>query len=396
MKRIEPFSFYVPTRIEYGVGKADHLVDEVKGFKAKRPFIVTDKGIVKAGILKKIEDQLKKSRIDFEVFSDVESNPRDTTVEKMANLAKETKVDIIIAVGGGSPMDAAKAAGMLVTNGGRIHDYFGFNKVKRQGLPLITMPTTAGTASEVTVFSVVTDTRKKPSIKDNVVSSLICPTVALADPLLTVAMPPQLTAFTGVDALSHAIEAYFSLQAEPITDALALHAIQLISHHLIPAVLNGENIEARDHMLLGSLIAGLAFLNADVGATHCIGEPMGGIYDVHHGMIMGILLPYVMEYNLGACPEKFVDIAIAMGEDIDGLSLMEAARKSVDAVVNLSRAIRFPTLKDTGIKEQGFREVCEFALKNVSAGSNPRKMTVESLEELLKDAYADKLKIATK
>lgn len=387
MKRLELFSFFTPTRIEYGAGKADQLIGEVKGLNSRKPLIVTDGGIIKAGILKKIEEELKESNLESEVYSDVESNPRDTTVEKVADLTKEHGLDLIIAVGGGSPMDVGKAAGMLVTNGGRVHDYFGHEKVKRRGLPLITIPTTAGTGSEVTCCSVITDTREEIHRKEGIGSPLICPTVALVDPLLTTGLPPHLTAFTGMDALTHAIEAYSALVAEPITDALALSSIQLIIGNLAPAVLNGENLKARDHMMLGSMMAGIAFSNSAVTAVHCLGETIGGFYDIHHGLIMAILLPHVMEYNLVACPEKFIEIAKAMGENVNRFPKMEAARKSVEGVTNLSRTLRIPTLKSIGIKEQDFEKISTIALTNVSVENNPRKMTLEGFEEILKNAY---------
>lgn len=394
MKRIEPFSFFLPTRIEYGVGKVGQLIDEVKGLNSKRPLVVTDKGIVKAGILKGIEEQLKQSNVDYKVFSDVESNPWDTTVEKVVDLAKEHKADLMIAVGGGSSMDTAKSAGMLVTNGGKIHDYFGMDKVKKQALPLITIPTTAGTGSEITIWAVVTDTRKEKHVKEFLGSPLICPTVALVDPQLTIGLPPHLTAYTGVDALSHAIEGYVCLVAEPIADAMALSAIRLITDNLVPATLNGENLEARDHMMLGSMMAGITLGTTDCGAIHCLGHTIGGLYDVHHGLSMAIFMPYVMEYNLGACPERFVDIAKAMGENVNGLSLMEAARKSIDGVVNLSRMLRIPTLKEVGVKEQDFEELSKIALADETSLANPRKMTLDGMMEIFRDAYQDKFRIA--
>lgn len=393
----EPFSFYAPTRIEYGVGKVEQqLGDEVEALNSKKVLVVTDRGIVKAGILEPVEAQLKKTGVDYEVFSEVESNPRDTTVVRIAAVAKESKVDTIVAVGGGSPMDAAKAAGMLVTNGGEIYDYFGLDKVKARALPLITIPTTAGTASEITFWSVVDDTRQKIVVKESIGSALICPTVALADPLMTVALPQHLTAFTGMDALSHAIEGYFALLAEPITDCLALRAIELISRYLAPAVINGDDLEARDGMLLGSVIAGVAFFNSDVALDHCLGEAIGGFNDVHHGLIMGILLPYVMEYNLATSSQKFTDMAVAMGENVEGLTLLEAARKSVDAVVKLSRTINIPVLKDIDLRKEDFKTIAEMAMRNVSIESNPRKAKVEDLEKILQEAYDDKFQIATK
>jgi alcohol dehydrogenase class IV len=396
MYRTEPFSFFVPTRIEYGAGKVSQLADEVKGLNAKRPLIVTDKGLVKAGALKGIEEQLKENNIEFAVFSDVESNPRDTNVEKAADLARVHKADLMIGVGGGSPMDTAKCAGMLITNGGKIEDWYGYYKIKKQGLPLITVPTTAGTGSEVSIWAVITNTQKEKHVKEVLGSQLMCPTVALVDPLMTVGLPPHLTAYTGMDALSHAIEGYFSLLAEPIADVIALSAIQLITDNLVPATLNGNNLEARDNMMLGSLMAGIVLGVTDCGAIHCLGHAIGGLYDVHHGLAMAIFFPYVMEYNLGACPERFANIARAMGENVDGLPMMEAARKSIDGIVKLLRLLRIPTLKDVGVREQDFEELAKLALADPTSEANPRKMTLEGMIEILRDAYADKFKTAVR
>jgi len=396
MKSIKPFSFFTPTRIEYGTGKAGQLVDEVKGLNSQKPMIITDKGVIKAGILDDIEKQLKENKIQYKIFSEVESNPRDTSVHKATDLAKEFKADLMIGIGGGSSMDTAKCVGMLVTNSGKIYDYFGVYKAKNQALPLITIPTTAGTGSEVSIWAVVTDTRKDKHVKEFLGSPLICPTVALVDPLLTIGLPPHLTAYTGIDALSHAIEGYVSLVAEPIADTIALSAIQLISDSLAPATLNGENIVARDNMMLGSLMAGITLGNTDCGAVHCLGHAIGGLYDVHHGLAMAIFMPYVMEYNLGACPERFVDIAEAMGENVNGLTLWEAARKSIEAVINLSRLVNIPLLKDVGVKEADFNKIAKMALADETSLANPRKMTLEDMLGILRDAYADKLKTAVR
>jgi len=396
MYRTEPFSFFVPTRIEYGAGKVNQLVEEIKGLNSKRPLIITDKGVIKAGILKGIEEQLKENNIQYKVFSDVESNPRDTSVEKAVELAKEHKADLMIGVGGGSSMDTAKCVGMLITNGGKIEDWYGYFKVKKQGLPLITIPTTAGTGSEVSIWAVATDTRKEKHVKEFLGSPLIGPTVALVDPLLTVGLPPSLTAYTGMDALSHAIEGYVCLVAEPIADTIALSAIQLITDNLAPATLNSNNLEARDNMMLGSLMAGIVLGVTDCGAIHCLGHAIGGLYDVHHGLAMAIFFPYVMEYNLGACPERFVNIAEAMGENVDGLPLMEAAGKSIDGIVKLLKLLRIPTLKDVGVKEQDLEELAKLALADETSLANPRKMTLEDMVEILRDAYQDKFRVTVR
>jgi alcohol dehydrogenase len=396
MSLTKPFSFYAPTRIEYGVGKMNQLADEVKGLRGKRLLIITDNGIIKAGLLTKIEEHLKNAALEFTIFSDVESNPKDTTVDEVAALAKKEGVDVLVAVGGGSPMDTAKAASVLVTNGGTLDQYYRLKEVKLRPLPLITIPTTAGTGSEVTPWAVITDTRKEPHTKETIGSALTYANIALVDPILTVGLPSHLTAYTGIDALTHAIEGYFALTAEPIADGICLNAIKLISSNLAPAVLNGNNLEARDGMMLGSLLAGLGFANSDCALVHCIGEAIGGFYDTHHGLLMGIFLPYVLEYNLVSRPERFAEIAQVMGEDIRGLSTMAAAYKSVDAVVNLSKIISMPVFKDIKVKTEDFPIIAEIATQNSSYPSNPRNASVADIVRILKEAYADKFGIATK
>lgn len=386
----QPFRFFTPTRIEYGCGKLGTLCQEIKRFNAKRPLIVADMGIIKSGLLQQVEKQLDESFERIDVFSDVASNPTDVSVEEGARLAIEYGSDLIVAVGGGSVMDAAKVIGMLVVNGGRVHDYFGYDKMNQQGLPLITIPTTAGTGSEVTIWAVITDTRQDIHVKDSVGSAMICPTVAIVDPLMTLGLPPALTAYTGMDALSHAIEGYYALAANPISDVLALEAIRLIVGNLPQAVFNGDNLKARDGMMLGSLMAGLAFSNSDTAAVHSLGEAIGGMYDLHHGLMMGILQPFVMDFNLMACPDRFVEIAYAMNIKSDGLSQIEIAWKSIEVVITLLNLLKVPTLKDLAVAEASFDHLAETAMKNLGTVDNPRKMSKKGFVEILQNAYYNK------
>jgi alcohol dehydrogenase class IV len=275
----------------------------------------------------------------------------------------------------------------MAVNGGSVYDYFGYDKMNKPGLPLITIPTTAGTGSEVTIWAVITDTRRDVHVKDAIGSALICPAVALVDPLMTISMPPQLTAYTGMDALSHAIEGYWALAANPISDVLALDAIRLIVNNLPQAVFNGDNLEARDNMMLGSMLAGIAFSNSDTAAVHSLGEAIGGMYDLHHGHMMGTLLPYVMDYNLMACPERFVDMAAAMETRSHKLLKIETAWKSIDVVNRLLKVMMVPGLKDSGVREDSFGKLAEIAMQNLGTVDNPRKMTTQGFEEILKNAY---------
>lgn len=387
MKTNSAFSFFTPTRIEYGLNKANTILAEINNIGATYPLIITDPGIKKAGLLEIIEPQLQDGKLNYEIFYDIATNPTDVSVEKAAKLIMKNRHDAVIGIGGGSAMDAAKAIALLASNKGCIHDFFGYDMMENRGLPLITIPTTAGTGSEVTIWSVITDTRGKIPIKASIGSGLICPTVALVDPCMTLSMPPHLTAYTGLDALSHAIEAYCSRVANPISDVLALSAIEHISTYLAPAVSHGDNLEARDHMMLGSLMAGLAFSNADTAAVHSMGEAIGGMYDTHHGLTMGVLMPYVMKYNLMACPTRYEMIAKAMGENTVGLSKMEAAEKAVTAVQHLNRMLDIPDLKDLGVEKRSFTNLSKIAMKNLGTVDNPRKMTVAGFEEILNSAY---------
>ncbi|CEO88983.1 iron-containing alcohol dehydrogenase [Syntrophaceticus schinkii] len=388
MNVINNFNFFVPTRIVYGRGVAENLVDEINELEVKKPLIVTDKGLIEVGLIEPFKNKLEDSGFQVSVFHNIMANPRDVNCEEGAQFAKEVGADAIVAIGGGSPMDTAKAISMLVTNPGRVHDYFGWNVPKKQGLPLITIPTTAGTGSEVTIWAVITNTQGAVHVKDAIGSALICPTVALVDPLVTLGLPPLLTASTGMDALTHAIEAYTSLPANPISDMYALYAINYISKYLVPAYANGDNVEARDYLMLGSLLAGIAFSNADTAAVHSMAEAIGGLYDIPHGIANSIFLPHVMEHNTLAKPEKFADIAKAMGQDIAGLDVFEAANKSVIAVKKLSKLVNIPDLKSVGVKEKDFETICDIAMKNLGTPDNPRKMTKEGFMEVLTNAYA--------
>ena len=383
MSAIETLSFCVPTAIEFGRGVSTHLGQKIAQLNARKPLIVTDKGIVQAGLIEPIRSDLAGSGLTVAVFDDVEANPRDVNCDAGGDLAKAHGADVIVGIGGGSPLDTAKAVAMLATNPGIVNDYFGYQKIEKPGLPMIALPTTAGTGSEVTMWSVITDTRGRPRVKDFLGSPLICPQAALLDPLLTVGLPPWLTASTGMDALTHAIEAYTSLPANPMTDAYALKAIGCISQNLLPAYANGDNLEAREQMLMGSLLAGIAFTNSALGVVHGFSETAGGLYDIPHGIANAIFLPYVMEYNLVARPDRFADIAEAMGQSRNGMDVMQAAYKSVEAVRQIARHCNIPSLKSAGIQKEDFEAICQHIIENNDPPCNPRKLTQEGLLGIL-------------
>jgi len=375
---LKSFVFATPTKIKYGPGVAESVGEEVKGFNAKRVLIVTDKGIIKAGLVDKVLKSLKATKLDTVVFDEVEPNPKDRDVEKGAALAKEKGIDLIVAVGGGSVMDSAKGIGSLVTNKGSLRDYWGLDTLSKPPLPLIAIPTTAGTGSEITMWAVIDDTSRKRVTKEYIGGRLICPSLALVDPLMTKNLPPKLTASTGMDALTHAIEAYTSIPASPLTDALALYSIRLIANNLGKAYANGDNLEARDNMMVASLMAGLAFSNSDTAGVHVMAETAGGLYDCPHGIACAVFLPYVMEYNLIANPEKFADIAEAMEENVTGLSIKEASRKSVDAVKKLLLDIDITlNAAKLGVRKEDIAWLAKKAAANIGAIDNPRKLREE-------------------
>ncbi len=387
MDLVKTFSFMMRTRILYGTGSLQGLGSELQEMGVRRVLLLTDRGVRRAGVVDGIAETVESLGIDVTWFDEVEPNPRDSTVERAAGVAREVAAGGLVAVGGGSVIDAAKAAGILVTSGGRLRDYEGRGRVPRPIPPLVAVPTTAGTGSEVTFSSVITDTGRRYKFSIN--SPLATARLAVLDPALTVSMPAPITASTGMDALTHAIEALTSTKANPISNALSLSAIQLIAKHLATATRDGENLEARSGMLMGSLLAGMAFANADVAGVHCMAEALGGVYDTPHGVANSIFLPYVMEFNLPSSAEKLALVASAMGETVTGLSVPEAAMRSVEAVRALSDDLDIPRFGDLGIDPSGFDDLARLAAANGSAGSNPRPVSKEVFGDLFRRALRD-------
>jgi alcohol dehydrogenase len=307
--------------------------------------------------------------------------------DEAAKAAVKGKCDIVIGIGGGSSMDVAKAAAVVAGNKAKAVDFLGLNKVPGPGLPMIMIPTTAGTGSEVTFTAVFV--RKDLKKKEGMNSHYLYPDVALLDPMLTLSLPPQPTAATGIDALCHAIESYTSINASPMSELVSLDAICLIAENLRTCVHNGNNIEAREKMLLGSLYAGLGLANAGVTAVHSLSYPLGGKFGISHGLANTMMLPAVMVYNIPAAHEKFAMIAEAMGELVDDLSLREAAYQAVEAVDSLIEDCGiYSTLNDFGIKEQDFPELAKVAMTVARPlANNPRKITVEDAIEIYEDAF---------
>jgi alcohol dehydrogenase len=302
-------------------------------------------------------------------------------------LAQRLQADCLVAIGGGSPIDCAKAIAVLATHGGEPREYEDQNKISGEVLPLIAIPTTAGTGSEVSFSSVITDSRRK--FKFSIHHTKIAPRIALLDPELTATMPPALTAATGMDALTHAVEGYTAKGSEPLADAAALYAIELIATYLKSAVFDGRNMEARGGMLLGSVLAGISFSHSDVAAVHCLAEALGGKYDTAHGVCNAVVLPAVMEFNLAYCIDKYARIAAAMGIAYD--TPQDGARRAVEAVKKIAREVNLPDFASLGIKTEDIEELAYNASINGSNGSNPRPMTKDDYLTLINSMMSSNL-----
>lgn len=380
--------FQTVPRIIYGNNAVGHLGKETKRLGARKVAVITDPGLVSAGIDQPVIASLKAENLETALFKDVEPDPRIEIFSKSADFVKKSKADIIVGLGGGSALDVAKATAVMITNPDPIESYAGVNLVPKPGLPTIMIPTTAGTGSEVTSISVLSDTKNK--VKKGVVSDYMFAKLALVDPLLTIKLPPEITASTGLDALIHAIESYVGKQATVLTEPLALSAIQLIAKYLRRAYANGSDIEARDGMAKASLLAGLAFANTQTGAAHACGMSLGGMFHIPHGISISLMLPAVMKFNCIVAPEKFADIALAFGEVIDGLAPMAAAMKAVDAVVHLINDLGFQMgLGNYDVKESDIPALADGAMPAARLwNNNPRNATKEQVEEIFRDSFS--------
>jgi alcohol dehydrogenase len=290
-----------------------------------------------------------------------------------------------VSLGGGSSHDCAKGIGLVAGNGGHIRDFEGVNKSKKAMKHLIAINTTAGTASEMTRFCIITNS--DTHVKMAIVDWRCTPTVSINDPVLMMGMPPALTAATGMDALTHSVEAYMSTIATPVTDSAALMSIKLIGENLRQAVANGDNFEARNNMAYAQFLGGMAFNNASLGYVHGMAHQLGGFYDLPHGVCNAILLPHVQRFNLNSNPKRLADIAVYLGENINGLSTRDAAEKGLDAIVQLSRDVGIPAgLTELGVKEKDFQVMAENAMKDACSATNPRKAKLEDVIQIFKNA----------
>jgi alcohol dehydrogenase len=380
------FTITQPTRLIFGAGAIAGLADLVKAEGGSKVFLVVDPGLKKAGLLKKVTDPLKKAKIAFEVYDQIDPEPGLKLADTGCKLAAKSGCDCVIGVGGGSAMDVAKAISILLTNGGKAEDYLGLGKIKKPGVPKIMIPTTAGTGAEVTFTAVFINEKTKS--KGGMNGDPLYPNAALLDPELTVSLPPHITATTGIDAFTHAIEGYLSTQSHPISDMYALEAIEMISRNLPRAYANGDNIEARSAMLMGSLLAGKALATAGVGLVHAMAYPLGGMFGIPHGLANAVLLPYVVEYNLIGNPGKYAAVAEVMGYDTSDLPLREAAALVVEAIFNLNNDVGIPSsLADLGIPVEKIEEMADIALTVTRpVENNPRKPTREEVIQVYHNA----------
>jgi alcohol dehydrogenase class IV len=383
-------TFLIPPTLITGSGSSEKVGEESKKLGSKKALIVTDQVMVKLGVLEGMKKALEQSKVQFAIYDAVATEPTVDYVTEGLKIFKDNGCDFLVAVGGGSPIDTAKAIAIMVTNPGSIENYKGLNKIPGKGVPLIAIPTTGGTGSEATVFTIITDT--KTDVKMLIGSPYIMPRVAIVDPLLTLSCPRGLTAAVGIDALTHAIEAYVSVKAQPMSDIFCLSAIELISGNLRQAWANGNNVEAREKTMLGALQAGIAFSNASVALVHGMSRPIGAYFHVAHGASNAALLGVVAEFSLIGNPTRYTHIARAMRENITGLNDLEAAQLAAKAIKQLIKDIKIPSLKALGVEKEKLDQlaprIAEDAIASGSPGNNPRQATNDEIVELYKIAYS--------
>ena len=377
------FDFRMPTHIVHGVGAITRLAELLTD--GARPLVVADPGLVEAGIVARATDVLDDAGLKWTLFTDVVGNPVAKNVRAGARAYVKGTCDAIVGLGGGSPMDVAKMIGVVATGGGRIEQYLGAGKVKVDLPPLVCVPTTYGTGSEVTPFAVLTN--PKTQNKDPVISHKITPGVAILDPDLSVALPISLGGTTGMDALTHAIVSYTNLLSTPLTEGIALSAIEMIGDNLRIACANDHETEATQQMLIASCMAGVAFAQTRLGNVHAMSHPVGAQFGLHHGLANAVLLPHVMDYNLQTRLGKFAQIASALGQETDGLCEYDAACLAVEAVRQMNDDLGIPDgLKETGVKASGINQLAKTAMQSGNIAVNPRKTTLADMQALFRTA----------
>lgn len=383
---IHSFEYFMPTRILFGEVKAAEVGKVVTNL-GRKAILVTGKTAMKQlGITDQVTDSLKKEKIESIAFDQVEPNPTIETVNQGSKLARKENCDLVIGLGGGSALDAAKAIAVMISHEGNAKDFLGSNNVPGPIVPLVAIPSTSGTGSEVTRYAVLTDksTKRKQAMR----SQFIIPRIAVVDPQIMKSQSSYLTSCTGIDALTHAIEAYVSPKANSLSDLIAAKAISLAARYLRRAVWNGDDTEARGGMALASTLAGMAICQAGTGAAHGLGMSIGGIFNADHGTTVGILLPYVMEFNLATSLDKYAYIAFLMGQKTTSPTTREAALEAVRTVRDLIQDIDIPlTLGQLKVRIELAPEVAEDAKEQGATKNNPRKLTPQDIKELYQRAY---------
>jgi alcohol dehydrogenase class IV len=391
MKMLPIKTLMMPAKTIIGSGAAEKTGEEAAKLGLKKCLIVTDKVMVKLSLLEGIKRSLEQYQLQWTIFDGVATEPTVEIVAEGIKAFGDNSCDSIIAVGGGSPIDTAKAIAVMVTNGGSIENYKGVGKIQKAGVPLVAIPTTAGTGSEVTPYTIITDT--KTNVKMLINSPMVIPQIAIVDPLMSISCPRSITSTVGLDALTHAIEAYVSLKAQPITDIFCLSAIKLISGNLRQAWANSNNLEAREQMMLGAYQAGVAFANSSVALVHGMSRPIGAYFHVPHGASNAVLLKVVTQFSLIGNPARYAQIAGAMGENICGKTDLEAAQLAVDAIGRLVQDTQVPTMRELGVDKDKLEKLApqmtEDAIASGSPANNPRQATREEMIELYRIAYGN-------
>lgn len=392
------YTYFMPVRVECGLGASNRVGERIRAMGVGSVLVVTDAGIRKAGLLDGIERSLHDAGLAYRIFDEVEPNPGAVTIEKGTAFVKERSCELVLAVGGGSSIDAAKAIAAMAVNPGSILDYEGVNKLPQPALPIVAIPTTAGTGSEARPAAIITNERTR--FKTAILSPHLFPRLAILDAGLTLGLPRHITAATGMDALTHAIESFVSKQANPVSEALALQAMTIIADNIERAYTCGEDAACRERMLVASMMAGAAFAQSRLGNVHAISHTLGGIFGIPHGIANAVLLPYVMEFNLPACPDKFARIASALGRDKEAIrpgeaavpaeaeAAMEAAKAAVAAVRALNDALGIPRdIRALGVSLDRLEQMTADAMRSGNVLVNPRTTTAEDIRGIIVRAY---------
>lgn len=380
------FSFQTAKSIVFGRSESNELGSYVRRLHGKKIAIVTDKGVLRAGIVEKPIKRLKSEGMRVTIFDEVPPEVPIEGVLECVNSLRGQQIDLIVGIGGGSSIDTAKLAALILKHKGKIEDYVGVDRVPGPVLPTIMLPTTAGTGAEVTPNAIVTDTTAK--LKRGVVSRYLLPKIAIIDPSLTDSLPSRITAYTGVDTFTHALESYVSLNASPLTDIIALEAMKLVNQNLKIAVKDGTNKEARDNLALASMLGGMALTGAGTGGIHALAYPLGGQFAIPHGLANAIMLTYVVRFNVSAAKEKFARVAEVMGKQTGGLSQTQSADKAVEAIQELIGEVGIPTkLREFGVRKNHIPDLVKSASQVTRLlSNNPREMRVNDIEDVYHEA----------